>query len=1436
MLRPVKKAFPRAEQVDEATYLSNLAVQKNASAFFKKYDPTELQELLTVMSSSWLASKDAIECPVELPSGLVSQLRNISSRTAILLVPVVSDVPLDCKEVHQILRELAVGIYCLNQIPSISLDANYDQSTSCQLPSAYVDTRIGQILISVDYMLKALWHGAYVPREKRIRFSKLWRSEVDIDADGKPQTDGNISSVFCSGGLTDISTEPDFVGIYDENINEDPTYNPNSAEEKNFFMQYAENIVLKLTFANAQVEQYENFFRFDAVYRLTNVVRPAEDCLDRETYKRLQQRLALHQKLLKKHLEKNITVHKNIQYLKLMSFLIPLLLGFKKKMEIPNLNKLLQSYPSLELKTERELPPFFLGQQFKCQHFQYAQNEFFHVHGGIEFDVGTPSIQDISEEIKVSVCSLSCNVCVCLYSQQGRRKYCSSDTVNLYWKSYYVISIEFEGFYQQLYRTPWWAAINEKINTLKPKRVAFTDAQILEQLKKKFGYKEAIKCKSLPYGMKSAAKRGLAAIFIAFCRKASTSSFSVIDESGFTLLHHASMYNRVPVIYQLIKAHVDINQRCIVHIHLGPTALHLAAQCGSIEALNCLLAMKADYKVADHQGWLAVHYAAFYDKIACITVLCRKDPNLLEAETAAAYRVTPLLLAAISGALDTLQYLFSLGANYKKTDSKGNNVIHLAVLYFHTEILKHLLEVNNPDLPVWRTIVGMLNCEDPTRKEMAIRSLEILCLAKDHYWKCILDAGTISPIINLLKSHDIKLACIAAGVLSNISTHDAISRAFAEAGGISVLVDLLGYDEPELQSRCAVVLYDIAHLDNYQNVIAELDGIPSLVNLLESKTDDLLVNAINCIRVLCIQNKSNQEKVKEHEGIPLLIQFLTAQSGVLQAVSSAAIAELARGNKKMQDAIADAEAIDPLVELLKKRNINVQMEGAKALEALCENNIHVQRAFLEKSVTKDLLKLLKARIYLAFHMKVKEQGATALWALAGKKMQQQKFMAEQIGYNLITDMLLSSSDKMQHVGGEAVVALCEESRHHQNQICKGNGISPLVWLLRNAKISEGTLLNVIRALGTICIGVALTNNPVSQKSVLEEQALPILVHLLKHHSSLQIKAEVAYSLACIVLKNRKLQEVLQEEGFVYSDVLELLHVPNKDICLRAAYALALFAYNNCVQQLRIQESGTIAISIFEPFLQSEIETDKALAAFQIVVLAKVIVDADQVTLSARGVMTLVELLNSEDTATLILTGKLLASLAHTRAGIPEAITTLGTIQRLCYHLYSDDEEVCIASANALGYLTFNRTAYRHLLGECRNKPQQFGRLLGNLSRDARINHGFVQEFRRERRLGLPSLRCRKKGTLQIPKHIKNRRHPWTKCQPKDSLLLISAPAHLRGKFRRANMFRGQTSRLSSFTYEVSSDITKVSRPRIVNVNKISATAPGEKLKSCASDG
>lgn len=58
-----------------------------------------------------------------------------------------------------------------------------------------------------------------------------------------------------------------------------------------------------------------------------------------------------------------------------------------------------------------------------------------------------------------------------------------------------MISFELEIFYQQLYKTQWWGAINEIVNNLRLKRLPLTDAQLHEQFKKKFGFKKAMKCK-----------------------------------------------------------------------------------------------------------------------------------------------------------------------------------------------------------------------------------------------------------------------------------------------------------------------------------------------------------------------------------------------------------------------------------------------------------------------------------------------------------------------------------------------------------------------------------------------------------------------------------------------------------------------------------------------------------------------------------------------------------------------------------------------------------------------------------------------------------------------------------------------------------------------------------------------------------------------------
>lgn len=62
-------------------------------------------------------------------------------------------------------------------------------------------TSVGQLLISVDYMMKALWHGAYFPKEKRTKFNDKWREHFQVSKqNGKPEKEKSFLSDFLSHG------------------------------------------------------------------------------------------------------------------------------------------------------------------------------------------------------------------------------------------------------------------------------------------------------------------------------------------------------------------------------------------------------------------------------------------------------------------------------------------------------------------------------------------------------------------------------------------------------------------------------------------------------------------------------------------------------------------------------------------------------------------------------------------------------------------------------------------------------------------------------------------------------------------------------------------------------------------------------------------------------------------------------------------------------------------------------------------------------------------------------------------------------------------------------------------------------------------------------------------------------------------------------------
>ena len=118
---------------------------------------------------------------------------------------------------------------------------------------------------------------------------------------------------------------------------------------------------------------------------------------------------------------------------------------------------------------------------------------------------------------------------------------------------------------------------------------------------------------------------------------------------------------------------------------------------------------------------------------------------------------------------------------------------------------------------------------------------------------------------------------------------------------------------------------------------------------------------------------------------------------------------------------------------------------------------------------------------------------------------------------------------------------------------------------------------------------------------------------MRFHSLSSFQVEAANTLAKIVLSNPCTQEELAKyKSFDIAHVLNLMRIKDIDIRLQAANALATFAYNSVDQQLRIRSCGGLMMKSLENFIDSENETFQAYGAFQIIILARVIVDVDQV--------------------------------------------------------------------------------------------------------------------------------------------------------------------------------------------------------------------------------
>ena len=743
----------------------------------------------------------------------------------------------------------------------------------------------------------------------------------------------------------------------------------------------------------------------------------------------------------------------------------------------------------------------------------------------------------------------------------------------------------------------------------------------------------------------------------------------------------------------------------------------------------------------DENGWAHVHHAAYNGYYKSVNRFIKSREDQLELETQDGQQLTPLLLACMNGHVETVQLLVEgLHANLKAKDRHLFGAVELAASRNHINVLEYLLKLNSPDLEVWKNLIrGLSQSELETSCARAL--VELTKEDNADHLESFLKAGGVQAIVGLLKnslsSEESKI--FALSVLLNLVRDEAGKEHLTKSRAVPPIILQLNDTTRDLYLPATRLLEALAYCEENKEAIVSNGGVDSLVRLLQFSDDEEVVEtALSTIRVLSSSNSEIQTSVGSNKDIwKSLIGLLAAVKNkhVLATVAKT-VSSVVKGHTANQNAFVAENGVQPLMELMHMRSRECQFAAVQGIHALVEGNEDNQSIVTEHGCVMMLMRLLKR----SRAADLRRLTAGALWAIAGEKNAQRRSIGAEIGVNLLIEFLSENLPESLHfIGSEALGVLARGVRNKRGEIAKANGVMPLVRLLGKANTPAYIILSVLRTLRALCLCLGFRPHTQNQEAVTKEGGLKFLIRYMVQARQDVIKVEAAYTLACVCLSNNaNLKAALDHKDFSFVHILRQLYDDDEEVHLLAGAALAVFAYNNVANQRNIAMSGGVRYHAFVPFLESKNEKQATYAAFQVVVLSRIIPDEDQSLTSATGIKLLVSHLDSTSEDIQAAAANFIGGLAHTRAGIPGAIISIGTIPLLGKLLTSQYETVQAAASVALGYLSYDSIGERQLLGVCRHDPFLYEVIQFHAGK-VKLSPQFVERWQHCKRIGLPPI-------------------------------------------------------------------------------------------------
>ncbi|GMJ06679.1 plant U-box 19 [Hibiscus trionum] len=218
---------------------------------------------------------------------------------------------------------------------------------------------------------------------------------------------------------------------------------------------------------------------------------------------------------------------------------------------------------------------------------------------------------------------------------------------------------------------------------------------------------------------------------------------------------------------------------------------------------------------------------------------------------------------------------------------------------------------------------------------------EIRLLAKSNIYNrsCLIEAGAIPPLLNLLYSFNKSVQENAVAALLKLSKHASGKKVMVESGGLrSILAVLKRGMSLEARQIAAATIFYLSSVKGYRKLIGEMDeAIPGLVDLIKEGTPCGKKNAVVALFGLALY-PGNRQRVIGAGTVPLLLDILASSDKHELITDSVALLAPLAESFEGSFTILQASSLPLITGILQSSTSQAAKEHCVSILLCCCNN------------------------------------------------------------------------------------------------------------------------------------------------------------------------------------------------------------------------------------------------------------------------------------------------------------------------------------------------------------------------------------------------------------------------------------------------------------------------------------------------------------------